>query len=310
MEPVVLIDCAYGGPRHAAAYLLTSDNQAAFIDNNTQFAIPHLLAALHKQGLSPEAVVYLIITHVHLDHAGGTAALAAVCPNATVLAHPRATPHLINPAALIAGAASVYGKEAFARMYGEILPLTETRIRSMEDEETVALGSRTLRFLHTPGHANHHFCIHDSETNSVFTGDTFGVGYDPLRKSDRPFLHFSSSPIQFDPEAARSSIDRILALNPKQVCLSHYGIIEDVAGAATVLNDSLRNLTQILEDAVRSNLSGDSLLDWCRDRVRNAIYTLAKTYGVIFSSKEQEELKLNIDVDAQGIAWVAAKRRR
>ena len=310
MEPVVLIDCEYQGPRHAASYLLTSQGKAAFVENNTQFAVPLLLDALRAQGLTPEDVAYLIITHVHLDHAGGTAALAAACPNAAVLAHPRAVRHLINPRALVAGATAVYGNEPFARLYGEIQPVAEDRVRAMEDETTVVLGTRMLRFLHTSGHANHHLCIHDSASGGVFTGDMFGIGFDPLRKSARPFLHFSSAPIHFDPEAARTSIARILALNPQRLYLTHFGAIEDVAGATSVLRESLDGLADILALAVQIDLCGDAMVAWCHDRVHEAVNALVVSCGVSLSDTDRAELNLTLDVDAQGIAWVAAKRRK
>ena len=309
MEPVILIDCEYQGPRHAASYLLISHGKAAFIENNTQFAVPFLLDALHREGLTPEDVEYIVITHVHLDHAGGTAALTAACPNAIVLAHPRAVPHLINPAALVAGATAVYGQEQFSRFYGEIQPVAGERVRAVEDDERVVLEARTLHFLHTSGHANHHLCIHDSASGGVFTGDMFGIGFDPIRKSVRPFLHFSSAPVHFDPEAARASIARILALNPQHLYLTHFGVIDDIVGASDVLLESLEGLAEIFDQAVQTDLFGEALVAWCRHRVNKAVNVLVESCGVSLSEAELYELNLSLDVDAQGIAWVAEKRR-
>jgi hypothetical protein len=144
---ITTIDCHYlDRPEFAAAYLLVDGDEAAFIDNNTHHALPRLLAALAGTGLAAEQVRYLIITHVHLDHAGGTSALAQACPQATVLAHPRAARHVIDPDKLIASAKSVYGEDEFRRLYGEIEPVDKDRVQSIEDGEKVTLGSASWNF--------------------------------------------------------------------------------------------------------------------------------------------------------------------
>src|SRR4051812_2894369 len=116
MSSVTTIDCNYLAPEFAASYLLHQDGQAAFVDNNTAHAVPLLLAQLRREGLAPEQVAYVIITHVHLDHAGGTSVLMKACPNATLLAHPRATKHIIDPAKLVASARKVYGDALFEKL--------------------------------------------------------------------------------------------------------------------------------------------------------------------------------------------------
>ena len=180
---IVTIDTHYlGRSEFAAAYLIVDGDRAAFIDNNTNAAVPRLLAALDDHGLTPAQVAYIIITHVHLDHAGGTSALAAACPDATVIAHPRAAPHVIAPERLVESASAVYGATEFKRLYGTIEPVPADRVRSMEDEEVLAFGARELTFLHTRGHANHHFCVADSATGVIFTGDAFGLAYPALQR--------------------------------------------------------------------------------------------------------------------------------
>ncbi|MBY0370332.1 MBL fold metallo-hydrolase, partial [bacterium] len=112
------IDCGYCFDDFAASFLLVEGNRAAFVETNTAHAVPRFLEALRKRGLGPEAVDYIVVTHVHLDHAGGTAALAAACPQARVLAHPRAARHLKDPSKLVASAKAVYGEERFSELYG------------------------------------------------------------------------------------------------------------------------------------------------------------------------------------------------
>lgn len=307
MDLVTTIDCQYAGPRHTAAYLLTAGRQAAFIENNTQFAVPLLLRALDEQGLAPDQVAYIIITHVHLDHAGGTAALADACPNAMVLAHPRAVRHMVDPARLVAGARAVYGERRFAALYGDILPVPENRVLAVEDNEQYMLGDRALTFLHTRGHANHHMCIHDSLSGGVFTGDMFGIGYDAARAGSRPYLRFSSAPTDFDPVEARAGIARILALPPTRLYLTHFGELADVQAAAEVLCDSLDGLERILNDAVTMGLSGEGLVAWCEERVAEEARRLAVLCGIDVEA-EWSRFAPSLRIDAQGIACAAERR--
>eukprot|EP01126_Amoeba_proteus_P004717 TRINITY_DN11563_c0_g1_i2.p1 TRINITY_DN11563_c0_g1~~TRINITY_DN11563_c0_g1_i2.p1 ORF type:complete len:166 (+),score=24.24 TRINITY_DN11563_c0_g1_i2:87-584(+) len=120
-DTISTIDCRYmNKTKYAASYMLNRNKEVAFVDNNTNDSVPILLTTLRNQNLSVEEVKYIIITHIHLDHAGGTSTLAKMCPNAKVLAHPRAVPHLINPKMIIAGASAVYGEEEFNKIYGKI----------------------------------------------------------------------------------------------------------------------------------------------------------------------------------------------
>ena len=215
----------------AAAYLVIEGERAAFVDNNTNFAVPRLMAALEAQELSPEQVEYLIITHVHLDHAGGTSKLADACPNATVLAHPRAAPHVIDPSKLVASASAVYGEENFRKLYGTIEPVSEDRVRVMDDEETLRFGNRELRFLHTRGHANHHFCIADSASGAICAGDAFGIAYPRLQR-EGTFAFPSTSPTDFEPELARESVRRLVAEKPDRIYVTHFGAVIDIETAA------------------------------------------------------------------------------
>ena len=119
-DGVTMIDCHYQAPQHAAVYLLQQDDEVTFIDTNTVFAVPRFLKTLEVKGLSPAQVKYIIVTHVHLDHSGGTAELLRHCPNATVLVHERAKRHLVDPRHLVAGATGIYGEALFKELYGEV----------------------------------------------------------------------------------------------------------------------------------------------------------------------------------------------
>ena len=181
------------------------------------------MEGLEKAGLAPEQVRYLIVTHVHLDHSGGTAELLKHCPNATVIAHPRAGRHIIDPSRLVTGARLIYGDEAFDRLYGEIEPVDADRVVTKEDGETLELGGRTLTFYDSPGHARHHFIVQDSATNSIVVGDAFGNCYPHLQRGDQAYFSYVCAPPQFNPAEARATIERIRDLEPDRIYVAHFG---------------------------------------------------------------------------------------
>jgi len=310
VKDIHTIDCHYlDRPRFAAAYMITEGDEAAFVDNNTAHAVPRLLAALGDAGMTPEQVRYLIVTHVHLDHAGGTSALATACPNATVLVHPRAAGHVIDPAKLIASAKAVYGEERFERLYGKVVPVPETRVREMHDEEHLTFGRRTLTFLHTRGHANHHFCVADDRSGAVFTGDAFGLHYPDLQ-GPGTFAFPSTSPTGFDAELARQSIRRILGLAPKAIFPTHYGPVTDIVESAGQLMRHLNFAETLLRDARDSDLSDDALEHYIEPRLRDYFAGLFDQHGTLGSTPSAWDLvNLDIELNAQGIAVAARKAR-
>ncbi len=246
---VITIDCRYLFEGFAAAYLIVEDGRAAFVDNNTNRALPLLLDALGRCGLKPENVAYIIVTHVHLDHAGCTGRLSRACPDAVVLAHPRAARHLVDPKALVRGVTAVYGPEKFEALYGTIEPVDGSRVRAMGDGERVTLGSRTLTFLHTLGHARHHMVIHDSGAHTVFTGDSFGLAYPLVQTGSAPFIFPSASPPEFDPLEARRSVRRIVETGATSVRPTHFGPFHEVARGAEMMIAYLDLMEGMLEQA-------------------------------------------------------------
>lgn len=311
MTDIHTIDCGYLGlPEFAAAYLLVDGDEAAFVDNNTNHAVPTLLAALADAGLAPEQVRYLIVTHVHLDHAGATAAMADACPNATVLAHPRAGRHIIDPSRLVDSARGVYGAEKFAALYGEIGPVPAERVREMDDGETLAFGNRTLTFLHTRGHANHHFCIADDKSNTVFTGDAFGLHYPALQYAGT-FAFPSTSPTDFDAALARESVRRIVDLAPDAVYPTHYGAVTDIEESAAQLIRHLDFAERVMADAVASDLPDDALEGYIKPRLGDYFAGLFDGQGPMGADEAAWALvNLDIDLNAQGIAFSASRQRR
>ena len=296
----------------AAAYLIEGRDGFAFVETNTNTAVPRLLAALRERGASPEQVRYVIITHIHLDHAGGAGTLMAACPNATLLAHPRAAPHAIDPTKITKGAQAVYGEAAFAELYGEIVPVPEDRVRIMADGETLDLGARELSFLHTRGHANHHFCVHDHRASAVFTGDAFGLLYPQLQGQARGagvVALCSTTPTDFDAEAAIASIDRIVATGVARVFPTHFGEHRELDEAADQLRAQLERYARIVDEADRSGREGDALDEHCLDETRALMREVLDAAGLAADADAQTLVDLDTRLNAQGLAFAVRKRR-
>ncbi|TGK20693.1 MBL fold metallo-hydrolase [Leptospira fluminis] len=310
LETVQVIDCGYIEEGLACAYLVREGDRAAFVENNTAHAVPRLLEALDRQGLKREAVDYIIITHVHLDHAGGTGELLRHCPNAKVIAHPKAAPHLIQPDRLIKSSIQVYGEEAFYKLYGKIVPVPEASVITMSDGEELSWGSRTLKFIHTRGHANHHFCIYDSLTEGIFSGDTFGIGYGIFRTGKEPLLYPSTTPTDFDPEEAVSSIDKILNTKAKKAYLTHFGVWPDMNAGAAQMKEGLAVMNHILISAGKTDLEGESLIGFCETRVLSYLEDRVRQCGISYGNKERMFLSFDAKINAQGIAFKVERARK
>lgn len=225
---VHVVDTGFQRPRFDAAYLVVDDGRAAFVDTGTRHGVPRLLDALRGAGLGTDAVDYVVLTHVHLDHAGGAGVLMQALPRARLVVHPRGARHMIDPSALHEGARQVYGDEEMERSYGTLVGVAAGRVIETHDDMTLALGGRELRFLDTPGHARHHNCIWDAASRGVFAGDTFGLSYRELDVGGRAWVLPTTTPVQFDPDELKVSVRRILALDPQWVYLTHFGPVDDV----------------------------------------------------------------------------------
>ena len=226
---ITLIDTKLqGSDDFAAAYLMVHEGKAAFVESGTNHSVPDLLAALHAKGLTENDVLYIMPTHVHLDHAGGAGELMARCPNAQLVIHPRGAFHMHDPSKLQAGAEAVYGKKRVSETYGALVPIAEERMIVVEDNHKLDFNGRELLFIDTPGHAKHHYCIYDLLSEGVFSGDTFGLSYRQFDNDGDILIIPTTTPVQFDPTALKESISRIAALQPKRIFLTHYGMIENI----------------------------------------------------------------------------------
>lgn len=221
-----LLDTAFHRPQMAACYIMAHEGELAIIETGTKDTVPLIFEFLEQQGFSRSAVKYVMPTHVHLDHAGGAGLLMQALPHAQLVIHPQGARHMIDPSKLQAGATAVYGKAIFQQTYGDLLPIDPAQIIVVEDKQSLSLGGRVLTFLDTPGHARHHYCIYDELSRGFFTGDTFGLSYQELTSEKGQFIFPSTTPVQFDPDALKASITRLLSYEPERMFLTHYGMVE------------------------------------------------------------------------------------
>lgn len=304
---VFQIDTGFHREAFDAAYLIADGGRGAYVDTGTQHSVPRLLAALDAAGLTPAQVDWLIVTHVHLDHAGGAGLLLRSLPHAKLVVHARGAPHMIDPTALYEGARAVYGDAEMARQYGTLVPVPAERVLATHDGMTLALGGRELRFVDTPGHARHHHCIWEPLSRGWFTGDTFGLSYRLFDGPAGPFLMPTTTPVQFEPGPLRASIERLLAAEPACLYLTHYGRIDGPARAAAGL---LSQLDAIVA-AARTLPPGDGRHAALREAVeRITLDALAAHGSTVPPDEAREWLALDIELNAQGLGvWLGREAR-
>lgn len=223
------IDALADQPLFNAIHLIAENGRAAIVDTAMNDSVPLVLEALATKGIARENVDWIVLTHIHLDHAGGAGLLASMLPNARVAVHPRGARHMIDPSRLWASTVEVYGAETAERVYGRIVPIPAERVLETPDGATVTLAGRELTFFDAPGHARHHVCVRDGRSGHFFVGDTFGLSYRGLDVGERQFAFPSTSPTQWEPEAHHRSIDRVLAERPGAIYCTHFSQVRDVA---------------------------------------------------------------------------------
>ena len=210
----------------ACSYLIESDGEVALVDTGTALVADNILELIDSH-YGRDKVRYIIPTHVHLDHSGGAGQLMQALPQATVYVHSYGSRHLIDPSKLRAGAAAVYGEETFKKSFGDLVPIPEDRVVEIEDGMTLDLNGRELTLYDTPGHARHHLCVWDEQSKGFFTGDVYGNAYPELTTENGHYLTPVTSPVQLDPPAWHASIDKLIAMSPERMYLTHYGVLEE-----------------------------------------------------------------------------------
>jgi glyoxylase-like metal-dependent hydrolase (beta-lactamase superfamily II) len=303
-DELYAIDTGFERPRFDAAYLIVDSGRAAFVDTGTNHAVPRLLEALRALNLTVADVDWVIPTHVHLDHAGGAGLLMQALPAARMLVHPRGERHMVDPSALYAGATAVYGEAEMARSYGVPVGVDAARIHTSQDGMTLALGTRRLELIHTPGHARHHHCIWDARTRTWCTGDTFGLGYGEFFNHNGRWVTPTAAPVQFDPEPLKASVTRLLERDPAALCVTHYGRVPYAPHLGPLLLSQIDEMAAIgerLRHAPERHL-----------RLREAFEAMYRhrlaEHGFTDIESRMPLLAMDVELNAQGLAcWLDRK---
>jgi hydroxyacylglutathione hydrolase len=297
------IDGAYLRPLLMAVHAIVEGDRAAVVDPGTNSSVPLILDALAAKGIRPEQVDYVILTHIHLDHAGGSGLLMRKLPNATLTVHPRGARHMADPARLVAGTIGVYGEAETRRLYGDILPVPAASILETPDGASIRFNGRELTFHETFGHARHHVAIHDSASGHVFAGDTFGLSYPELDWQGRRFAFATSSPTQFDPAPYHRSLDLIARIARGAVYVTHYGQVGDLQTRLATLH---RQVDALADLGLREKDAGSARRERLWAGVKAMLLDEVRRYGAPFTAAQvMAAYGQDVDLNADGlVAWL------
>ena len=304
---IIQVDCNYVEPEFASSYLLIQDGRGFFVECNTNYAIPYLKKAAQDAGLSADQIDGLLITHVHLDHAGGAGLFLKEFPKARLYAHPRAATHAIDPTRLVEGATLVYGPEFMKKMYGEVLPCPAERVTILGDGQSVVwqTGKQELHLptRHLLGHAKHHLCMIESETKTLFSGDSFGVSYPKINHKCGWMIIPSTSPTNFDGLEAIKSVQWIRDAGMNSIALTHYEPVpkEKISISAEMLIDQLNYSMELCQEAKEKGLSEAQMFE----KLETFTVNYFSKRGVRLDQDDLKHLNIDLKVNAQGLHYAA-----
>jgi glyoxylase-like metal-dependent hydrolase (beta-lactamase superfamily II) len=294
---------------YTACYLMEDKGEVAVIETNTNYAVPFILGTLDQLGLSKEQVKYVILTHIHLDHAGGTGELMKHLPKAELVLHPRGRKHMIDPEKLIKSVKEIYGEAKYKELYGDIIPVPKERVKIANDGDEFRLGSRDLQVFDLRGHAKHHLVVLDKNTRALFSGDNFGIGYPRLDFGKFRLVFPSTSPTQFEPKKALETYQKIVDLGPSRILLTHYGELKDIEGTHTQLKSWIEFSVDIAEKRYAEGYRGSELDGILEKEIwKKFEKVVMETRGNELSLKEKEWLAMDTELNAQGLVHYMQKQ--
>lgn len=297
---ITAIDTFYGGrERYTAAYLLQAE-EPAIVETGPATSFEPVVAGLERLGVGPNDLAHIVVTHIHLDHAGGVWRVAERFPNATVWVHERGARHLADPTRLVASATSIYGPETMATLFGPVEPVAAQRIRALADGDPIELGGRRLEAIATPGHAKHQVALVDSSTGAVFTGDALGI-----HPPDARVLRPATPPPDYDLELAISSIERIRSrARGAALLFSHFGPVDEVDRVCDLAIRRFRSWTQAVGDALRRTDDLDEIVQALQEIARADAETGAEATLDLQAMETLSSIRMN----AMGIVGYWTKR--
>lgn len=292
---VELVDRKLNG--RSTGYIINAEKKT-IVEMGASVSVPRVLDAMNTLAIQPEDISYVIVTHIHLDHAGGAGLLLEKLPNAKLIVHPRGVRHMIDPTKLIAGARAVYG-EAFDRLFAPILPIAEERIMIAEDGMELSIGeNRTLVFYDSPGHAYHHYAVYDAASKGIFSGDSIGVTFPCFTDvKNMEFYAPTTSPTQFDPDAMLATLRRFAELDLEYIYLTHYG---HHANAPQIIADNVRRtegFAHVMEQTYRDGTTLEDLTAALRAYFHEELAAL----DIEADDPVLEAFEFDIDMNAKGM---------
>lgn len=281
-----------------ATAVLHGASGVALIDPGPSTTLDNLKASLQRRNISVADVRQVLLTHIHLDHAGVTGTLVRENPSIEVFVHERGAPHLIDPTKLLASAGRLYGAD-MERLWGDFLPVPADRVRALKGEERITAGGRELQVAYTPGHASHHVTYFDPAIRMAFVGDTAGI-----RRQGQSYVMPPTPPPDIDLDAWRLSEDRILAFDPDTLFLTHFGPFH---GARLHFQEMGQHLASW--SAIVRRLIADAALDEKEKLeafMKEALLDLERNVGTV--QAEQYTRAGRLDYSWQGLSRYWRKR--
>jgi glyoxylase-like metal-dependent hydrolase (beta-lactamase superfamily II) len=300
-DGITAIDTVLAGERELNSVYLIDAIEPCLVETGPAADGQRLRAALDELGVGPDGLAHIVVTHIHMDHAGGAGELLETFPRASVWVHQAGARHLADPARLVASTARTYGEDRMRALFGDMRAAAPDRIQAVDDGDTIAIGDRALEVVHTPGHASHHVALADDRTGAVFTGEAIG-SFLPWAPTFRPAL----PPPEVDLEAARTSIRRIRALAPTALLTSHFGPVPDPIAALDIAETRI----EAWAADVRRLLETDPDLDI--DAIEAVLFDRARGEFEIDAGRPFEAARYDVlgsvRMNAQGLARYWRKR--
>lgn len=295
---ITAIDTMMAGTSRLTSGYIVESFAPALVETGPATSARAVEAELDRLGIAPTDLAHILVTHIHLDHAGGVGHISEAFPSATIWVHEKGARHLADPSRLNASALRVYGQERLDALFGPLKPTAADRIRILADGASVDLGTRRLTALHTPGHASHHMAIQDSTTGVVFTGDAVGV-----HLPDIPVLRPACPPPEFDADLAIASIELIRQHARGSLMFAHFGPVDSVDETCELAVQRIREWVELVRLATERSADVSDIAAALRKG------TAADYASLTDLDHERFEKLGGFEVNAAGLLRYWAKRR-
>ena len=263
-------------PKSIATGVYAGDAGVVLIDPGPGSCIDTLRSSLSAQGIDVRDIESILITHIHLDHAGATGLLVRDNPKIRVFVHEKGAPHVVDPSKLINSANQLWGVEGVARLWGQMIPVPQSNLQVLGERAQIMAGGRPFDVRYTPGHASHHVSYFDDRSGLVWAGDTAG-----LRFTSNVFTLPPTPPPDIDLEAWRDSLAKIREWKPETVFITHFGPYGGAAQHLAHMETSLRDVAEMARRAIQTDASDEAKYDQFK----------ADVFAYVRSAVDEQEMK-------------------